>query len=96
MSPQQFVGLLDHIKKNNSWGGNMYDICRVRNRRAVKYVDASFDSRDGSIWRIELRSIVGHEDIAFRVDTADGLAAVYEFLNEPLDAKKGESSENQT
>lgn len=83
MSPTQFVELLQFIKKNNSWGADMYDICQVRNRRAIKYVDASFDSRDGSIWRIAFRQIIGHKEISFRVDTQEDVDKIYQFLNEP-------------
>ena len=84
MSPTKYAELLQFIKENNSWGADMYDICQVRNRRAIKYVDASFDSRDGSIWRITFRQIVGHKDIVFLMDTPEDVDKVYQFLNEPM------------
>ena len=84
MSPEKFAELLRFIRENNSWGADMYEICQTRNRRAIKYVDASFDSRDGSVWRIVFREIVGHEDIIFLVDTSEDIDKIYQFLNEPM------------
>lgn len=84
MTVQKYCELLEYIKENNSWGANMYEINFERNRKAIKYVDASFDSRDGAIWRINFRSVTGEEDKAFRVDTPNGLAEMYEWLEEPI------------
>ena len=84
MSPKQLSELLEYIKANNSWGIDMYDINIIRNRRAVKYVDACFDSRDGSVWRITFRSVTGCEDKTFRVENQDALREVYKWLDEPL------------
>ena len=49
MTPKQFAELLEYIKENNSWGEKMYEIIIERKRRAIKYVDAVFDSRDGTV-----------------------------------------------
>lgn len=84
MTPKQLRELLEYIKANNSWGVNMYDINMTRNRRAIKYVDACFDSRDGSVWSITFRSVTGCEDKTFRVENQNALNDVYKWLDEPL------------
>ena len=61
----------------------MYDVHK-RNRKAIKYVDASFDSRTGQIWCINFRSVTGEENRAFRVDDKRGLTDMYEWIEEPL------------
>lgn len=62
----------------------MYDINVERNRYAIKYVDAVFDSRDGTVFSIKLRQITGHDDVLFRVDNEKGVAEVYSFLDKPM------------
>ena len=63
----------------------MYDVTVVRNRKAIKYVDASFDSRDGKIWRVEFRSVTSEErSKEFRVDSESGIAEMYAWLDEPV------------
>ena len=46
----------------------------------IKYVDSSFDTRDGHIWSIKLRGI-STNDKSFRVETDEEVAKVYEWLN---------------
>ena len=84
MTIKKYCELLEYIKENNSWGANMYEINCERNRKAIKYVDASFDSRTGDIWCVNFRSVTGEEDKAFRVDDQYGLADMYAWLEEPL------------
>lgn len=84
MTIQQYAKLLQYIQQNNSWGILMHDVTIVRNRKAIKYVDASFDSRDGKIWRVEFRSVTGEEDKAFRVDSQKDIDEIYKWLDEPL------------
>lgn len=92
VTPILLAELLDFVKKNNAWGTGMYEVNRVRNRRAVKYVDATFDSRTGCVYKIDLRGITGHEEISFRVDTGAGLKDVIDFLNEPLEVEQENDS----
>lgn len=83
MTPFELARLLEYVAKNNGW----YDPQEVhdRNRMAIKYVDASFDSRDGKVWHIKFRSIVGHpDDVNFRVESEEDIAKVYAFLERPL------------
>lgn len=83
MSPKQLCELLEYIKANNSWGDKMYDICVTRNRRAIKYVDVCFDSRDGSVWLVTFRSVAGSTDKTFRVENQESLNEIYKWLDEP-------------
>jgi hypothetical protein len=84
MTPKQLAELLEYIKTNNCWGIDMYEINYERNRRAIKYVDASFDSRDGLVWRLEFRSVTGVGEMTFRVENENDLKKVYEWLDEPF------------
>lgn len=85
MTPKQFAELLDYIKENNSWGDKMYEVCCVRNRRSVKYVDAVFDSRDGTVWHITFRSSTCGENKVFRVENENDIKKVYEYLDEKVE-----------
>ena len=82
MTPQEFAKLLEYIKANNSWGENMYEICCQRNRRAIKYVDATFDSRDGTVWYLTFRSQTHGEDKKFRIEKQEDIKSVYDWLDE--------------
>ena len=85
MTPKQFAELLDYIKENNSWGDKMYEVCCVRNRRAVKYVDAVFDSRDGAVWHLKFRSPTHGKDKEFRIENESDIKKVYEYLDEKVE-----------
>lgn len=85
MTPKQSAELLDYIKENNSWGDKMYEVCCVRNRRAVKYVDAVFDSRDGTVWYLKFRSPTHGKDKEFRIENENDIKKVYEYLDEKVD-----------
>lgn len=83
MTPFEYARLLQYIFQNNGWA-NAYDIYE-RNRYAIKYVDACFDSRDGKVWLIKFRSIVGHNDeVSFRIESEEDIAKIYRFLDEPM------------
>ena len=85
MTPKQFAELLDYIRENNSWGDKMYEVCCVRNRRAVKYVDAIFDSRDGTVWHLKFRSPTHGKDKEFRIKNENDIKKVYEYLDEKVE-----------
>ena len=87
MTPEEFKSLLEYISQNNSWGEKMYEIIHERNRKAIKYVDCSFDSRDGAVWSVTSRyvtSLTGEHDKSFRVETAEDIKRLYRWLDEPL------------
>lgn len=77
MTPKQYCQLLDYIMKNNSWA-NMMDVYD-RGRAAYKYITSSFDTRDGTIWRVAFSE--GKGEKAFRVETPEEIKAVYDFLD---------------
>ena len=85
MTPKQFAELLDYIKENNSWGVNMYEICCERKRRAIKYVDAIYDSRDGTIWQLKFRSPTHGKDKIFRIENENDINKVYKYLDEEVE-----------
>lgn len=84
MSPKEFQKLLEYIKNNNSWGINMYATIHERGRKAVKYVDCCFDTRDGMIWSVTFRSVSGGADKTFRIENSDDIRKMYSWLDEPL------------
>lgn len=86
MSPNEFSELLSYIKENNSWGERFYETVVVRGRRAVKYVDAVFDSRDGRIFSITFRQGGGNK--SFSIESKNDIDAVYSWLNEPIRGTK--------
>lgn len=83
MTPNQFCQLLEYIKKNNSWGINMYDL-HMKNRKTIKYVIGNFDSRDGSVYRVEFKDITGEPDKVFIVETPEHLDVIYQWLDKPM------------
>lgn len=46
-------------------------------KQLIKYVDSSFDTRNGHIWSIKLRGISAN-DKSFRVETDEEVVKVYE------------------
>ena len=84
MSPKEFQKLLEYVKNNNSWGINMYATIHERNRKAVKYVDCCFDTRDGMIWSVTFRSVSGGANKTFRIENSDDIREMYSWLDEPL------------
>ena len=84
MNIEQFNELLTYIKENNSWGDNIYEVNVEKNRKAIKYVDSSFDSRDGMIWFIKFRGITGETDKEFRIEKQEQILDIYRWLDEPL------------
>lgn len=58
MTPKEYAELLDYINDKHSWA-NMWENTVDNNRKIVKYVDCTCDTRDGQIWivKIGLRDI---------------------------------------
>ena len=84
MTPKQYAELLEYIKANNSWGDKMYEINIERNRKAIKYIDATFDSRDAKVWHLKFRSVTGEQDKTFRIECENDIKKVYEWLDKPM------------
>lgn len=83
MTPEQFAEFLNFVNENNAWGPNMYDTCR-RNRIPYKYIEATWDSRDNTVFAIKLRRTRSDEGKVIRVDTPDGIENIYNYLEMPL------------
>lgn len=55
-----------------------------RNRIPYKYIEATWDARDNTIFSIKLRSNGGTEGIVFRVDSVDNIKKLYRYLDKLL------------
>ena len=53
MSPKEYAELLDYINDKHSWA-NLYTNTVDNNRKVVKYVESSCDTRDGKIWVVKV------------------------------------------
>lgn len=88
MNPFEFAKLLAYIKENNGWNERMYVNNIDRKRRCIKYVDACFDTRDGTVWRVDFRDIAaagGESNMSFRIEIADrDLKRIYDYLDEEI------------
>lgn len=86
MTPEAYANLLEYIAQNNCWGINMYGITVERKRKAIKYVEASFDSRDGTIWLITFRQIINskEQEISFRIESKKDVDRIYSWLDETI------------
>ena len=82
MTPEQFAKFLKFVRENNSWGENMYSTCK-RNRIPYKYIEATWDSRDNTVFAIKLRPTSSDEGKVFRVDTSVGIEELYRYLDKP-------------
>lgn len=79
---KQYADLLEYIFKNNGWNINAIQDNLDCGKPMIKYVDSSFDTRDGHIWSIKLRGLLN--DKSFRVETDKEVAKVYEWLNKEI------------
>lgn len=84
MTPEAYANLFEYIARNNCWGINMYGITVERKRKAIKYVEASFDSRDGTIWLITFQQIINskEQEISFRIESKEDVDRIYSWLDE--------------
>ena len=85
MTPLEFAKLLDYIRFNNGWDERMYENQVIRHRRCFKYIKSEFDTRDGHIWRIELREYGGSVAHAFNINSKSDIDRIYDFLNETIE-----------
>lgn len=79
MTIKQYTELLEYVFKNNGWNTDAISDNLDCGKPMVKYVESSFDTRDGHIQAIKLRCLLN--DMSFRVETDEDLARVYEWLN---------------
>ena len=86
MTPKEYTNLLEYITQNNCWEINMYGITVERKRKAIKYAEASFDSRDGTIWLITFQQIINskEQEISFRIESKEDVDRIYSWLDETI------------
>ena len=82
MTPIQLAELLDYVKNNNCWGSGMYEVTQKKKRKAIKYVDIVFDSRDGKIFSLKFRSPTHGKDTTFRIESEEDIKKCYKYLDE--------------
>ena len=84
MTAKQYADLLEYIFKNNGWNvETFYENSAERHRRCFKYVDTTFDSRDGRIFKITFRNGTT-EGKTFRLETEADVSKVYKWLNKEI------------
>ena len=77
--------LLEYIRENNGLE-NPSNALKAR-RKIVKYVDFGFDSRTGTIWRVQLHQSFGSTVACFRTERDYNLKeAVYNWLDDTYDS----------
>jgi hypothetical protein len=81
MTIEDCVQLFQYIQKNNCWGMDMYHTTCELHRNAIKYVDASFDNRNGKIWKISFRNCTATNDKEFVIKSQDDIKTIYEWLD---------------
>lgn len=81
MTPQEFAELLNYIRENNSWGAKMYEVRFELHRRAIKYVNSTFDSRDGHIYHITFHSCLPDGTKSFEIKTHQNIKEIYAWLD---------------
>ncbi|MEK4139623.1 hypothetical protein NST48_01510 [Paenibacillus sp. FSL M7-0547] len=70
---EELSELLQYIEKHNSWKNNL------KAQRLIKYIDFSFDTRDCTVWKVNLR--LSGEGTTFRTEAGYNLKdKVYEHL----------------
>lgn len=83
MTPKQLCELLEYIIENNGWQ-HLYSATR-KGRKCFKYLDFSFDTRDGHIWQIHFRANGAFnltEEKTFKIESDEDIKAIYAFLDE--------------
>lgn len=86
MSPKEFAKLLEYITENNCWGEKAYEITIERKRKAVKYVNAIFDSRDGKVYRIVCTQVLNNDSDTkeFTIESPEDIDRIYAWLDDPV------------
>lgn len=84
MTNKQYAELLEYIFKNNGWNvETFYENSAEKHRRCFKYVDTTFDSRDGKIFKITFRNGTT-EGKTFRIETEADIEKIYVWLDTTL------------
>ena len=84
MTPKQLYELLEYIMENNSWQDLYTNACE-KERKCFKYLDMSFDTRDGHIWQIRFREDGAFNlstEKVFKIESEEDIKAIYAYLDE--------------
>lgn len=94
MTIKELSEILEETKNNHGWN-DLYTN-HESGRKSTKYVDVCFDTRDGHIWRICFRDIVGgnrgdhnKDGVVFAHEKCTK-EKILEWLNEDCSNKKGD------
>ena len=92
VTPKEYTNLLEYITQNNCWEINMYGITVERKRKAIKYAEASFDSRDGTIWLITFQQIINskEQEISFSIESKEFTVGLMKQLHNIGDSEMKE------
>ena len=76
MNIQEYVDFLRFIKENNSIKSSFNGKCG----RLIKYVESSFDTRDDTVWSVNLRQYGDKDGTEFMLQTDNDIKNMYEWL----------------
>ena len=84
MKPSEFADLCHYVSLHNGWGDGLYEKAIKANRKAIKHIQAFFDSRDGSIYKVKFSCITDWvNERTFATATKEDIEAIYKWLDEP-------------
>ena len=85
MTPFEYSKLLEYISNHNSWGIGSHILQFKLHRRVIKYVEASFDTRTGTIWRVTFKQCLAGKQSEQRKDfltkSPADIARIYRWLD---------------
>lgn len=90
MTLKKLYELLEYIMEHNSWQ-HLYENACEKCRPCFKYIDFSFDTRDGHIWQITFRENGAFnlkESKTFRIENDADIQEIYKFLDTTYNDKE--------
>lgn len=78
MTVQEYAKFLNFIRENNSLNATFDRTCR----KPIKYVESSFDTRDGKVWSINIRLYGDKAGTKFILQTESDIKSMYDWVNE--------------
>lgn len=81
MTATEYARLLEYVYHFNGWNSMVETLPITGDRRRFKYVNASFDTRDGHIWKIELYLGGNTPHETFIIKDKSDIDAIYAYLD---------------
>lgn len=78
MTVQEYVKFLNFISENNSLNTSFSRTYR----KPIKYIESSFDTRDGKVWSINIRLYGDKTGTTFVLQTESDIKSMYDWVNE--------------